>query len=71
MWFNGKESNCKVEDASLIPELGRSFGGGNDNPSQYSCLGNSMDRGAWLAIYPWAFKESDMTWRLNIHTCSI
>jgi len=34
-------------DASLIPELGRSRGGGHDNPLQYSCLENSMDRGAW------------------------
>ena len=30
-------------------ELGRSPGGGNGNPVQYSCLGNSMDRGAWWA----------------------
>ena len=34
-----------VEDS--IPELRRSPGGGNGNPLQYSCLGNSMDRGAW------------------------
>ena len=27
----------------------RSPGEGNDNPLQYSCLGNSMDRGAWRA----------------------
>ena len=30
-----------------IPGLGRSPGKGNDNPLQYSCLGNPMDRGAW------------------------
>ena len=34
-------------DAGLIPGLGRSPGGGNDNPLQYSCLENPMDRGAW------------------------
>ena len=34
-----------ARDASLIPELGRSPG--NDNPLQYSCLENSVDRGAW------------------------
>ena len=34
-------------DAGLIPGLGRSPGGGNSNPLQYSCLENSMDRGAW------------------------
>ena len=33
----------------LIPGLGRSPGGGNDNPLQYSCLENPMDRGAWQA----------------------
>ena len=37
-------------DASSIPGLGRSFGGGNGNPLQYSCLENSMDREAWWAI---------------------
>ena len=34
---------------SLIPGLGRSPGGGNGNPLQYSCLENSVDRGAWRA----------------------
>ena len=33
----------------LIPGLGRSPGEGNGNPLQYSCLGNSVDRGAWWA----------------------
>ena len=35
---------------SLIPGSGRSPGGGNGNPLQYSCLGNPMDRGAWQVI---------------------
>ena len=34
-------------DAGSIPGLGRSSGGVNGNPAQYSCLENSMDRGAW------------------------
>ena len=34
-------------DASSIPELDRSSGGGNANPLQNSCLENPMDRGAW------------------------
>ena len=34
-------------DIGLILGLGRSPGGGNGNPLQYSCLGNHMDRGAW------------------------
>ena len=39
-----------TRDLSLIPGLGRYFGGGNGNPLQYSCLEKSMDRGAWQAI---------------------
>ena len=37
-------------DAGSIPGLGGCPGVGNDNPPQYSCLENSMDRGAWQAI---------------------
>ena len=37
-----------VRDAGLIPGSGRSPGGGNGSPLQYSCLENPMDRGAWL-----------------------
>ena len=47
---DGKESACNAGDPSLIPGLGRSPGEGNGNPLQYSCLENSMDRGAWKAI---------------------
>ena len=36
-------------DMGLIPGSGRSPGGGNSNPLQYSCLENPMDRGAWWA----------------------
>ena len=38
-----------VRDVGSIPGLGRSPGGGNDNPLQYYCLENPMDRGAWRA----------------------
>ena len=34
-------------DAGSIPASGRSFGGGNGNPLQYSCLESPMDRGVW------------------------
>ena len=37
-------------DKGLIPGLGRSPGEGNDNPLQYSCLENSVDKGTWWAI---------------------
>ena len=35
-----------TRDAGLIPGLGRCPGEGNSNPLQYSCMENSMDRGA-------------------------
>ena len=38
-----------LRDTGSIPGLGRSPGGGHSNPLQYSCLENSMDRGAWGA----------------------
>ena len=41
------ESACNVGDASSVPGLGRSPGGRNENPLQYSCLGNPMDGGSW------------------------
>ena len=48
-------------DASLIPELGRSPGKENGNPLQYSCLENSMDRGAWWVIIHGVIKQVDTT----------
>ena len=45
-----KESACNVEVAGSILGLGRSPGGGHDNPLQYSCLENPVDRGDWQAI---------------------
>ena len=47
-------------DAGLIPGLGRSPGGGNGNPLQYSCLGNPMGREAWWATIH-EVTELDMT----------
>ena len=38
-----------ARDLSSIPGSGRSSTEGNGNPLQYSCLGNSMDRGVWRA----------------------
>ena len=46
---DGKESACNAGDLGSIPGLGRFPGEGNGNPFQYSCLENSMDRGAWRA----------------------
>ena len=44
-------------DGGLIPESGRSPGGGNDKPLQYSCLGNSMGGEAWQAMIRGGYKE--------------
>ena len=47
-----KESACQAGDTGDMGSIhgsGRSTGVGNGNPLQYSCLGNPMDRGAWLA----------------------
>ena len=38
-----------MRDVSSILGSGRSSGGGDGNPLQYSCLGNPMDREAWWA----------------------
>ena len=46
---DGKEPACNVGDLGSIPGLGRSPREGNGNPLQYSCLENSMGRGAWRA----------------------
>ena len=43
---DSKESTCNSGYPDLIPGLGRSAGEGNDNPFQYPCLENSIDRGA-------------------------
>ena len=43
-----KNLPANTGDADSIPGSGRSSGEGNGNPVQYSCLGNPMDREAWL-----------------------
>ena len=45
-----KASACNAGDLGSIPGSGRSPGGGNGNPLQYSCLENPMDGGAWWTI---------------------
>ena len=46
---DGKESACNVGDPGSIHGLERSPGEGKGSPLQYSCLENSMDKGAWKA----------------------
>ena len=47
--LDGKDSASNVGDLGLISGSGRSTGKGNGNPLQYSCLENSMERGAGKA----------------------
>ena len=44
-----KNLPANAENEGSMPGSGRSPGGGNGNPLQYSCLENPMDRGAWRA----------------------
>ena len=45
-----KNPPANAGDLGSIPGPGRSPGGGNGHPLQYSCLENSMDREAWQAM---------------------
>ena len=64
---DGKESARNARDPGSTPGLGRSPAEGNGNQLQYSCLENSIDRGAWQAtVSPWGRKESDTTELLTL-----
>ena len=64
---DGKDSACNAGDPGSVPESGRSPGEGNGYPLQYSCLENSMDRGAWQALVHGVTKALDMVEQLT-HT---
>ena len=57
-----------IRDTGLIPELGRSPGGGHGNPLQYSCLENPMDRGDWQAMIHRVTKSWTQLKQLSMHT---
>ena len=56
-----------VRDVDSTPGLGRSPGGGHDNPLQYSCLENPMDRGAWRALVHRVAKSKTQLKRPSMH----
>ena len=60
-----------ARDSDLIPESGRSPGGGHGNSLQYSCLENPMDRGAWRAIVHRVAKSQTRLNQLNTHACMV
>ena len=63
---DGKVSACNAKDLHLITGSKRFPGEGNSYPLQYSCLENSIDRGAWRATcIPWGHKGSDTTEQLT------
>ena len=64
----GQESACNAGNVGLILGSARSFREGHDNPLQYSCLENPMDRGAWQATFHRvANRQTWLRW-LNMHT---
>ena len=62
---NPPDNEGDTRDAFSIPRLERSCAEGNDNPFQYSCLGNPMDREAWQAKVYGVMKSQI---RLSTHT---
>ena len=67
-WLSGKESACQCRRCRFDPWSGRSPGGRNGNPLQYSCLKNPMDREAWYTTVQGGYKESDTTECIHTHT---
>ena len=59
-----KNLPASAGDSGSVPESGRPPEGKN-NPLQYSCLGNPVDRGDWWVIVFGVAKKPDMTWWLN------
>jgi len=72
-WLSGKESSCqcrRYKRWGFDPWVGKiPTRVGNGNPLQYSCLENSIDRGAWWATVYGVAKSQ--TWLSRVHTCTL
>ena len=71
--LNWTESICNTEDTEDVGSIsgsGRSPGGRNGNPLQYSCLGNPMDRGSWRATVHGVAKSQTQLKQLSTHACT-
>ena len=68
--WDRKESDCNAGELGSISGLGKSPGEGNGYPLQYSCLENSIDRGAWWATVHGVIK-SHRDWVTNTGEASI
>ena len=63
-----KNPPAKAGDAGLMSGSGRSPGGGNGNPLQYSCWDNTMNRGAWRTTVHAVAKSQTRLKQLSTHT---
>ena len=64
---NSPPANASVREAGSIPGSGRSPGGGHDNPLQYPCLENPVDRGVWWATFHSVTKSQTQLEYLSMH----
>ena len=67
---NPSDNAGAIRDIGSIPGLGRSPGGGQGNPLQYSCLENPMDRGAQRATVHGVAKSQTQLKQLSTHSIS-
>ena len=70
-WLSGKEFTYNAGNLGLIPGSWRSPGERNDNPLQYSCLRNAMDRGAWWARVHGVTKSQTQLKGLSTHSSQV
>ena len=68
----GPTCQCRrCKRCEFIPGLGRSPGGGQGNPLQYSCLESPMDRGAWRARVHGVIQSQTQLKQLSMHVHSL